>query len=41
MIDFLVGAFWVGLVVIAVTLTLTVLDKNSRSQDDQNKEWHP
>lgn len=41
MIDFLVGIFWVGLVVISVTITLRHLEKRAAAkQAEQNKEGH-
>lgn len=45
MIDFLVGIFWVGLVVISVTISVTItlrhLEKRAAAkQAEQNKEGH-
>lgn len=42
MIDFLVGIFWVGLVVVVVTIVMAKLDERARKrQAEQDKEGHP
>lgn len=42
MIDFLVAIFWVGLVVISVTITLAHMDRRARRRAEQQKEeGHP